>query len=152
MKRLSVTVAFLATSLFAITACNKAKVTQGQPQGMTATVNNASWSAANYSAQLDSATANSVLLAITGNQGNDTTGTIISLHVNNFQNKTGEYTISATNNVAEYVQIANFNYHIANAGTISINKITSTTVVGTFSFSSSDGTTVTNGQFNAPIQ
>jgi len=79
--------------------------------------------------------------------GHDTTGFIFELM--NY-NGVGTYPLNDTASVGEYISGSSLTGAlIATSGSVTITSVTSTLVKGTFNFTTSNGTNISNGSFSA---
>jgi hypothetical protein len=151
---------FTFTILLGIFSCKKSpNFTSSMPLGISAKINNVPWLATGYSVQKSVATVggSQILLRIKGydslyiNSVNVERGIILS--IDDLTNKTGTYSVTNTSNTSYY-----YAYPVwadASIGVITLTKISSNNIQGTFSFTGSYGTTVysiTDGQFNLNLQ
>jgi len=130
-----------------IVACKKSPIPI--PIGMSAIINNTDWLATNYYASLDTGTTGIAYIYVIGD---DTT--LPNSYFNNlaltivfFQKKVGVYVINNTNN--SYILCGN---NSSISGTIAISQFSATNIQGTFNCIMTGGLTISNGQFNIPIQ
>ena len=125
------------------------------PIGVTAVVNNANWTATIYGASIFKGYLDTIpTLSIFVDYDAGYTPTIqneIDLTIHGFKYATCTYNIPDTyyNSEIEYQYI---NDYYSTTGTITITQISAHNIQGTFSCMLTGPLTVTNGQFNVPIQ
>ena len=153
MKNTNFFVVALLSILIAITSCKKSK---NIPLGMTAIVNNTQWTATSYYATIDTANDTVINLYINGTNANSAypSSDYFILLIHDYNYKAGVYNINlAIGPNCAYYTYGNVLYQSV-SGVISLTQVSSSNVQGTFNctFSSGSNLTVTNGQFNVPIQ
>ena len=156
---LCIIAALIGVSVF---SCKKNKTTPTPikntpiPIGMTAVVNNADWAATYYYATIDTVNDTIIYLDINGANANSLypTQDFFTLVIKGYNYKTGVFNITFTSggNAVDYTY--NYMSYQSVSGTITLTQVSTTNVQGTFNatFSSGSNLTVTNGQFNVPIQ
>jgi hypothetical protein len=149
MNRIIIKSIMAAAAALIITGCKKSTTTHAIPVGMSAKVNGAGWAADSYSFTIDSFSPGQHSLLIIGYFGSDTTGTNVSLGVDNYLGATGTFDIALVGaNEAEYDDHLTGAYHLATSGTITITNYTPDNIQGTYNFVSD--VSISNGQFNVP--
>ncbi len=77
----------------------------------------------------------------------------INLTVSNWSGATGTFALttvgSVTNNFGQYISAAGTTAKTSNSGTLTITSVSATEVKGTFNFTCTDGTVVSDGSFDA---
>jgi hypothetical protein len=133
----------LMMGFFLMLSCSKSS-TSGY--SMSAIVNGAAFSGSNCYAQKSGTT-----LTINGGNFSGTVLNvypIITLTVYNYNGATGTYTFGANLGGGVLDSSATSNAIVSKSGSLTITSV-SPSIAGTFTFTANDGTTLTNGTFNA---
>lgn len=144
MKKNLTILAIAIVGLIAFAGCKKSS--SGTSYSIKATINGTSFSGVNCVA-----VSNSGFVVIDGYSGSSATSTslpIIELTLTGYNNTTGTFNIDGVTNNA-IIDSSLTSVPSATSGTITITTATSSEIVGTFNFTCSDGTKVTNGTFTA---
>lgn len=154
MKVTSTLYLLLILTGIAISSCKKHAT--NIPIGMTCKINNDAWVATTYSARIipyaPGPMISQPMLGIIGYTGSWDTADVIGLTIDNYTSTPATYTVSDTGRlVINYIHKATGENHIAKSGTVTLMKVSSNNIQGTFSFVA-DNFSVTNGQFNINIQ
>ena len=122
------------------------------PIGMTAVVNSANWVATNYGAYIDTVN-DTMSLHISGSITYPALD-YFDLIVSNYKGTVGAFNVSFTITGAFIAYSYNYGHYDASSGSITLTQVSSSNVEGTFicTFPSSTYLTITNGQFNVPMQ
>ena len=148
MKKILSIMAIAMIGLFVFAGCSKKSSSPSYT--MKATVGSTAFSANNCIGNI-----NSTLLSVYGYNASGTTATFpnITIQMSNYT-AIGTFTIDTT---AIFSSLT-FQYYPTSAltdvkssktGTLTLTSVTSTAIAGTFSFTCTDGTTVTGGTFSA---
>jgi uncharacterized protein DUF6252 len=156
--KFSYTLYLLLLTGLIVVGCKKPATTI--PVGMSCNEGNTAWTATLSTAFVmmygPGALAPVPVLQLTGSDGDPKTGSTITIMIFNYAGQTGAYTLSDTSrNTATYVDPSTGASYNAASGTVTLTRITSANVQGTFNFktdSFSGNFTVNNGQFNINLQ
>ena len=156
---LCIIAALIGVSVF---SCKKNKTTPTPikntpiPIGMTAIVNNANWVATSYDAYLDTVDDTVIFLYINGDNANSLypNQDFFTIIIKDYKFESGVFNINNAISPNSVNYTYNYNQYKSISGTIALTQVSPTNIQGTFNgtFSSGSNLTVTNGQFNVPIQ
>jgi hypothetical protein len=143
MKKTLTIAAMAVLGLAAFTGCSKSSSSPSNT--MTATINGAS-----YSGTCTAAINNGNLEIASGTGGTSLIYPSLVIGTSNYTG-TGTYTQSSSNTLVFGIDSSSSLVLVSSTGTITITSASSTSISGTFSYTCTDSTKVTNGSFTAKV-
>jgi hypothetical protein len=148
MKRI-LTIALIAIA--GVSAfCSCSKKSSSPSYTMTASLGSSAYNAPNCIAV---PTGTTMVIEGIGGTGTVATFPYVQLIIANWATKTGTYSFDSTlaGSYAQYL-LNSTTIKISKSGSVVVTSASATTISGTFSFTCTDGTTVTGGTFTATVQ